>query len=69
LGRSGYVNEAGARGRLFAMVGLPHSGKSTWANQWVRQPLAPRLAHLREDWCTIRGDLLSQVEHLVLRDA
>jgi predicted kinase len=36
LSRSGYVNGEQERGRLFALVGLPHSGKSTYANDWAQ---------------------------------
>jgi predicted kinase len=27
------------RGKLYYTVGLPRSGKSTWCDQWVRQPI------------------------------
>jgi predicted kinase len=36
LSRSGYVNSEQKRGRLFALVGLPAAGKSTYANDWAR---------------------------------
>lgn len=37
MSRSGFVNDAGERGRLYFTVGLPHSGKSTFANEWAKQ--------------------------------
>lgn len=79
MSRSGFVNVAAERGRLFALVGLPHSGKSTYANTWAREckqfgtsgPHAvvqrPRVVIAGDDFrhALYGSDYISRAEHVV----
>jgi predicted kinase len=83
VSRSGYVNTDNTRGRLYATVGLPHSGKSTFANRWAREGRAialfdsevaaisevvrPRVVIAGDDFRrAIHGtDYIARAEHIV----
>ena len=79
MSRSGHVNTQGTPGRLFALCGLPHAGKSSYANEWVRgahfeyTPVArfevtrPRVVIAGDDfrWSALGAEYLAHAEHLI----
>lgn len=73
MSRSGFVSDNGP-GRLFALVGLPHAGKSTFANRWVREASTdpagtwrPRVVLAGDDFrLALHGqEYVAQAEHFV----
>lgn len=80
MSRSGYVNDRQGRGRLFFLVGCPHSGKSTYANRWAREAPAdyvnessrvevfcPRVIIAGDDFrvATLGREYVPSSEHLI----
>lgn len=71
MSRSGFVNVDQSRGKLYALCGLPHAGKSTWANSWAKESIItqrPRVVLAGDDfrWALTGHEYLPHAEAHVL---